>query len=356
MRNSLIVCQAALVLIVVWPLAARADGPRSAAAILADLNAIPDVTYDTAKLQADPAYRREVQKAQQETAGKRAPFTLELYKVAPDSPELMKLLPSRWYWLGQTGQSELEIAEINSYLAAHPGTKIQAAAANYRAIWELTNSKDAAERKSAIADYEKALPNGPQLPNMLLRAYNKATDATEKQIYLDRLNKEFPDARATKEIAGARNATSRVGKPFELSFKDAMSGKDVSIAGLKGKVVVLDFWATWCGPCKEELPAMAKLYHQYNDKGVEFIGVSLDYADKLDTLKQYVSTHDMPWPEYYQGNGWDSEFSSGLGIAEIPAQFVVDADGNLVSIDARGKLDQLIPELLAKRDKSVAAK
>jgi thiol-disulfide isomerase/thioredoxin len=324
---------------------------RTAAAILADINALPEPTYDPAKAEADPSYRPAYLKARLQNMAKRAPLALELYNVAPDSPELAKLLPSRWQWLGQTGNDSLAISEITGYIAAHPGSKIQPAAANLRLMLQIEGSVDAAARQSALADYEKAYPSSPQLPNMLRRAYNQAGDDKEKQVYLDRLNKEFPDARATKEIAGLLHANGTVGKPLALSFKDAMSGKEVSIAGLKGKVVVIDFWATWCGPCKAELPQMAELYHKFNSKGVEFIGVSLDYADKLDTLKQFVSTHDMPWPEYYQGNGWDSEFSTSMGIAAIPAQFVVDADGNLVSIDARGKLEQLIPDLLAKRDK-----
>ena len=120
---------------------------------------------------------------------------------------------------------------------------------------------------------------------------------------------------------------------------------------LKGKVVVIDFWATWCGPCIQEMPTMKKLYAEYHDKGVEFVGVSLDSPKEeggLDELKAYVAKNEVPWPQYYQGNGWDSEFSKSWGINSIPALFVVDADGNLFSINGRGKLEEMLPALLKK--------
>lgn len=96
---------------------------------------------------------------------------------------------------------------------------------------------------------------------------------------------------------------------------------------------------------------MKELYAKYKDKGVEFIGVSLDKPEAdggLTALKGFVEKNGITWPQYYQGNWWASEFSSGWGINSIPCVFVVDQKGNLVDMDARGKLESLIPALLAK--------
>ena len=99
------------------------------------------------------------------------------------------------------------------------------------------------------------------------------------------------------------------------------------------------------------MPNLKKIYAEYKDQGVEFIGVSLDQPVEqggLDALKKFVKDNEIAWPQYYQGNYWQSEFSSSWGINAIPAIFVVDAEGNLFSVNARGKLDTILPELLKK--------
>jgi hypothetical protein len=92
------------------------------------------------------------------------------------------------------------------------------------------------------------------------------------------------------------------------------------------------------------------LYSGYKDKGVEFIGISLDYpGDGLAKLKGFVTQNEIAWPQYYQGQGWQSAFSGEWGVNSIPCVFVVDAAGNLYSTDARGKVPKIIDTLLAKR-------
>jgi hypothetical protein len=101
------------------------------------------------------------------------------------------------------------------------------------------------------------------------------------------------------------------------------------------------------------MPEMKATYEKYKDKGVEFLGVSLDDPESeggLKKLKDFVAENKVPWPQYYQGKGWESEFSKGWGITAIPCVFIVDADGKLYSNLAHGKLDTLIPELIKKRD------
>ena len=94
---------------------------------------------------------------------------------------------------------------------------------------------------------------------------------------------------------------------------------------------------------------MKKLYAKYHDQGVEFIGVSLDVPEGqggLHTLKKFVKEKEIAWPQYYAGNGWESEFTVACGITEIPAVFVIDTEGKLYSTEALGKLNTMIPKLL----------
>jgi thiol-disulfide isomerase/thioredoxin len=117
---------------------------------------------------------------------------------------------------------------------------------------------------------------------------------------------------------GRTRRASAIGQSVELTFTDVISGKPIDLQkDLKGRVVVLDFWATWCGPCVAEMPHMKQLYAQYKDKGVEFIGVSLDNPEDkggLTALKKYAKENEIGWPQYHvQGKGGDHTFASGWG-------------------------------------------
>lgn len=144
---------------------------------------------------------------------------------------------------------------------------------------------------------------------------------------------------------------------FDLSFTDAISAQKIDVQkDFKGKIVVVDFWATWCGPCVAEMPKNKELYAKFKDQGVQFVGVSLDRSAEeggLDALKKYVKENGIEWPQYHAGN---TEFANSWDVTSIPTIFVLDENGKLVSRDARGQLETLIPELIAKRGQNAAAR
>src|SRR5262249_35103996 len=152
-------------------------------------------------------------------------------------------------------------------------------------------------------------------------------------------------------IESARSSLKRlesVGKPFDIEFEDAVKGTRISMKDLRGKVVVVYFWATWCGPCETELPVLKETYAKYHGRGVEFIGISLDKPRKnggLDDLKLYVARNNITWPQYHQGGDWTGPVSREWGITAIPALFVVDQNGKLASVSARGRLDEILTDL-----------
>ncbi len=118
--------------------------------------------------------------------------------------------------------------------------------------------------------------------------------------------------------------------PIELNAKD-VDGKDVKLSDFAGKVLLLDFWATWCGPCRQELPGLAATYKARHKDGFEVLSVSLDYSQQVsvDDLRKFTKENGLNWRHVYEGNGWQSEIAGRYFVNGIPAPFLIGRDGNL---------------------------
>ncbi len=134
-------------------------------------------------------------------------------------------------------------------------------------------------------------------------------------------------------------------KPFDLAFK-ALDGTEVDLAKMRGKVVLVDFWATWCGPCMSELPKVLTTYTKLHDKGFEIIGISLD--EDADALKQIIKSKKIPWPQSFDGKGWESPLAKKYAIQAIPTMWLVNKKGMIVDTAASGDFEEKIERLLAE--------
>jgi thiol-disulfide isomerase/thioredoxin len=159
-----------------------------------------------------------------------------------------------------------------------------------------------------------------------------------------------PDTRPKASAAENADSDTYSGNVAEGTVVDikftAVDGTEVDLSQMRGKVVLVDFWATWCGPCVGEVPHVVEAYKKYHDQGFEIVGISLDSDQKR--LTDFISQKEMTWPQYFDGKGWKNKISSGYGIQAIPAMWLIDRDGKLVTKNARSGLTEQITKLLGK--------
>ncbi|NBC07198.1 MAG: redoxin domain-containing protein [Bacteroidetes bacterium] len=122
-------------------------------------------------------------------------------------------------------------------------------------------------------------------------------------------------------------------------------GEEVSLSDFRGKVVLIDFWASWCGPCRRENPKVVKLYEEYKDQGFEILGVSLDR--KKDRWLKAIEADGLVWPHVSDLKGWQNEVAQLYGVGSIPHTVLLDREGKIVAQKLRGPaLEQKVAELM----------
>jgi thiol-disulfide isomerase/thioredoxin len=222
--------------------------------------------------------------------------------------------------------------QITSKIKA--GKNTEADLTNEIAAIDALIAKHSAEKTDEVA----------MIALMKARLYLEVFEDTAKGIeLLKQIKTDYPQSAIAKNVDQAVDALEKqeaaesklaVGKPFPPFTEKDLNGKPLALADFKGKIVLVDFWATWCGPCVEELPNVLAAYQKYHDKGFEIIGISLD--QNRDALTGFIKERGMTWAQYFDGLGWKSKLGEQYGIQSIPSTFLLDKDGIIIAKNLRG--------------------
>jgi thiol-disulfide isomerase/thioredoxin len=345
--------------------AAQSSGARTAQQIAADIQkagqdlgplfATPQDLFEPAKRQAAapkavPALRKMIKLLDELIATRPA--------GAPQGQEKIQLMAL----LSALGDNDAAGRLQSMASSAVAGECAAGRSAQLFAAWLLTDANPAAQQKviDDLAALAKRYPDEPAVAGAaIMLAGTTAPQATELR---DKVAAAVNGTLKGNAAATATKQIQQINLKFEAQAKlKALEGKPMVLEGatpaggtfstaeFKGKVVLVDFWATWCVPCKQELPKIKKLYAKYHTQGLEVVGVSCD--NEGEELVKFLSQNkDVPWPQLFDAGqpGWH-KLADQYGINSIPAIFVIDRKGVLRSVDARETYEKLVPELLKEQ-------
>jgi len=197
-----------------------------------------------------------------------------------------------------------------------------------------------------VTDYPQAEEAADAMWQLGL-TYEFNGNMTESTNWYNKLVSTYPQSPAAARGKGALRRLELKGKPIRLTGK-SLTGAPVDTAAYKGKVLAVIFWATWCGPCTEDLPQIQQLYQAHQKDGFEILGVNLDSPGA--PVQQYIQNYKVVWPHLKEEGALESRLAIDYGVISLPTMFLIDRNGNVVSSSATvDELKKTVPELVKQK-------
>ena len=252
------------------------------------------------------------------------------------------------------------IEALEAYAKAHPDAKDVGeakegvAGARQALVQVASGAEDYATAVRFADEYLAAHPDGDGKVSVLVskaRAQEELDDYAGAKATWESI-KPHVSGQDLEYVTTAIKRAEMVGQdplPFPEGAKD-MDDKPLSLADYKGKVLLVDFWATWCGPCVQEMPHVVAAYDKFHDQGFDVVGISLDREDAADSIHEFEKEKGMKWRQFYDGQFWKNEIAVLYEVHGIPHTILIGRDGKVAAFGLRGE------KLMAKVEKLLAAK
>ena len=202
-------------------------------------------------------------------------------------------------------------------------------------LFDLDDKAFNSKATEIVSKFKEFLNNAKNIDANLIASENKELETMEKG-----LKEQYVNLKTEKE-----RYAKFIGKPSPaFNNYENINGKTTSLKDLKGKYVYVDVWATWCGPCKAEIPSLKALEEEYRDKNIEFVSISVDNEKAKDAWKKMIAEKQMKGIQLYAGK--DKVFTDGYGVNTIPRFILIDPKGNVVDANAPRPSSQDIKNIL----------
>lgn len=224
---------------------------------------------------------------------------------------------------------------------------VKSVQSRYMSLMEQINNK--------YIEFIKSHPNS-YLSLMILQELEPALEnANITDDLLKGLNKELQEQQLAKDLSKSINVKKQtsVGSIAPEFIQNNPDGKPIKLSDFRGKYLLVDFWASWCGPCRKENPYLVQVYKKFKDQNFEILGVSLDNPGQKTAWLNAIKKDQLSWPQVSDLKGWQNDVATQYKIVSIPQNLLLDPDGVIIAKNVKGEdLLILLEELLGKAENS----